>query len=437
MLQTSVMTPFRRCGVSFNDTLIWRVQFSVPLLRSHRKQYSTHPYNSFPKLVRDPASKYQIYISRSNNPYANLAFEHFLLRNTPADSNVLFLYTNRPSIVIGRNQNPWLEVNLGLLDRRKRANVVGADYGDIGDVLLVRRRSGGGTVFHDEGNVNYCVICPTAEFTRDKHAEMVVKAIRRSMEAGANARVNERHDIVLDQGSWDKVAPTDKVDLEDTHTSAFQKQNAGPPLKISGSAYKLIRLRALHHGTCLLASPNLSLIHSYLTSPAKDFIKARGVDSVRSHIGNLSAGNSQFKSAFEEAVITEFRDMHGLLENNISPAKIEALTGRMKFHANQGMVFGILKNVNEDWNDIGKGLAELKVCPKDRMTVTMLTVTTLQSTDWIYNQTPQFILSSHPCDEDPRERPPLPPTLPSSVCLLTPSKGNATQRSKDLTSVCD
>jgi len=43
-----------------------------------------------------------------------------------------------------------------------------------------------------------------------------------------------------------------------------------------------------------------------------------------------------------------------------------------------------------------------------------------QSTEWTYNQTPQFVLSSHPCTEDPRERPALPPTLPPSVCLLKP-----------------
>jgi lipoate-protein ligase A len=223
------------------------------------------------RAATDSSNKSQIYISRSLDPYLNLSIEHYLLQKTPADSTVLFLYTNRPSIVIGRNQNPWLEVNLGLL----RNDPLGVE--------LVRRRSGGGTVFHDEGNVNYSVICPTLAFNRDKHAEMVVRALRG---LGVDrALVNERHDIVL----GNVPAPGD-----------------ARPLKISGSAYKLTRLRSLHHGTCLLSSPNIRKIGAFLKSPAKPFIKARGVDSVSSPITNVNVPNT----AFEQAVVSEFRDLY-------------------------------------------------------------------------------------------------------------------------------
>lgn len=226
-------------------------------------------YSEFVKAATNSSEKSQIYISQSRNPYLNLSIEHYLLQTTPADATVLFLYTNRPSIVIGRNQNPWVEVNLGLL----RSGALHID--------LVRRRSGGGTVFHDEGNVNYCVICPTQSFDRDKHAEMVVRALHR---LGVNrAKVNERHDIVLGN---------------DTEAR---------PLKVSGSAYKLTRLRSLHHGTCLLSSPNINTIGSYLKSPAKPFIKARGVDSVTSPITNIHVPNTDF----EQSVFQEFGDMYG------------------------------------------------------------------------------------------------------------------------------
>jgi lipoate-protein ligase A len=144
-------------------------------------------------------------------------------------------------VVIGRNQNPWIEVNLGVLRNEEL------------DVKLVRRRSGGGTVFHDEGNVNYSVICPTSAFNRDKHAEMVVRALK---SLGAEkARVNERHDIVMDK--------------ED-------KEGILKPFKVSGSAYKLTRLRSLHHGTCLLSSPNLQSISKYLRAPVKPLSKQEG-----------------------------------------------------------------------------------------------------------------------------------------------------------------
>ncbi len=251
-------------------------------------------------------------------------------------------------------------MNLRLLDAAKRRDSSEHGISAPGDVLLVRRRSGGGTVFHDEGNVNYCVICPTADFTRDKHAEMVVRALRRWNGRGVNARVNERHDIVLDQGSWDRVDPNGRIERLDTHRSPFQGQGAGPPLKISGSAYKLTRLRALHHGTCLLASPNLGLIHAYLDSPARPFLKARGVESVRSSVGNLCSDYKQCNLAFEASVVAEFGEMHGIERSDINHICKET-NGQDELYSDNGLLFGRLSGIHEQWPDIGKGVAELKV----------------------------------------------------------------------------
>lgn len=272
----------------------WTAALRTPrILFSSRRSFA-----SFAQSVADPGNTHQIYVSRSSDPYVNLSLEHFLLQKTPAQSTVLFLYTNRPCIVLGRNQNPWLEVNLGLLRTRGSKEGNPEESSMVGDVDLVRRRSGGGTVFHDEGNVNYSVICPTSAFDRDRHAEMVVRALKG---LGVDrAMVNERHDIVLRGGS-----PNSK------HAKGEEVTGYGTvptkPFKISGSAYKLTRLRSLHHGTCLLSSPNLRYISQYLHSPAKPYIKARGVDSVSSPVANVNVPNH----AFEDAVIDEFRRMYG------------------------------------------------------------------------------------------------------------------------------
>ncbi len=412
------MAPSRGCGNLLN---VVPLRLLRPSSKLQTKCYSTYPSSSFAQLASNSASKHQIYLSRSNDPYINLSIEHYLLQKTPADSNVLFLYTNRPCVVIGRNQNPWLEVNLRLLDTVKRGHTAKHDESGIGEALLVRRRSGGGTVFHDEGNVNYCAICPTADFTRDKHAELVVRALRRWSDIGFNARVNERHDIVLDQGSRDCVDSGWKVERNDTYKSLFQQQNAGPPLKISGSAYKLTRLRALHHGTCLLASPNLGLIHAYLNSPGRPFIKARGVESVRSPVGNLCSGNMQSKFAFERSVIGEFGEMHGIKACDISHTLRET-SEQGELRSGHGLVFGTVGDSQQEVPEIGKGVAELKVRLIDMNSSDTLTVMLTQSMEWIYNQTPQFTLSNHPCKEDARERPTLPLILPPSVRLLTPHR---------------
>lgn len=225
-----------------------------------------------------------------------------MLRKSDAESTILFLYVNRPCVVIGRNQNPWTEVNLGILNAVRSAhNAMETEPPAIGAVDLVRRRSGGGTVFHDEGNLNWSIICPRTEFTRDKHAEMTVLALRKL--GIERARVNERHDIVLDQGHEKRPS-----DSQDTHRTPYTDEGGIlRPLKVSGSAYKLTRQRALHHATLLLCSPNLHIISDYLRSPARDFIQAKGVESVSSPVTNIGLSVESFKGQMQE----EFAAMYG------------------------------------------------------------------------------------------------------------------------------
>ncbi|KAL2033022.1 hypothetical protein VTO58DRAFT_106194 [Aureobasidium pullulans] len=170
----------------------------------------------------------QSYISRSSDPYINLSIEHYLLQKSHPESSILFLYVNRPSVIIGRNQNPWMEVNLGLLNAASTpANSpsrIENEPPGLGDVDLVRRRSGGGTVFHDGGNVNWTVISPAATFTRDKHAEMVTRALRSC--GVSRSRVNERHDIVLDQGTSNFSGTWGSN--ENTHSTPWQSDTIRP-----------------------------------------------------------------------------------------------------------------------------------------------------------------------------------------------------------------
>ncbi|MCJ1279115.1 Biotin/lipoate A/B protein ligase [Puttea exsequens] len=261
--------------------------------------------------------KFQIWISRSIDPYTNLSIEQYLLKNTPLDSRALFLYVNHPCVVIGRNQNPWLELNLGLLKRQPRASGFTADgKPKLHDVQILRRRSGGGTVFHDEGNVNWSVIFPREEMLKDrnameKHAAMVTRAIR---EVNGRARVNDRNDIVLDRGH--RMPERMWPDPTDMHKTRFFSGEQGQALKISGSAYEN-RRRALHHGTCLLASGDLNQISQYLRSPARPFIiKYSSPDSVSSPISNVCptppVSQDTWNEDFQRKVMGKFKDMYGL-----------------------------------------------------------------------------------------------------------------------------
>ncbi|OJJ02917.1 hypothetical protein ASPVEDRAFT_133361 [Aspergillus versicolor CBS 583.65] len=339
---------------------------------------SAYASDHFAQLASRPTSVHQIYQSLSTDPYVNLSIEHFLLENAPPESNILFLYINRPCVVIGRNQNPWLEANLQKLhnDRESIDNV-------NGDAVFVRRRSGGGAVFHDTGNLNYSVISPRTTFTRDKHAEMMVRALHRV--GAVNTSVNDRHDIVM---STDQVR------------------------KISGSAFKLTRFRALHHGTCLLDSPNIDILGSFLRSPAREYIKAKGVESVRSPVANVSSSMSDAPAPFSiqaviASVMEEFAQLYQAGPDVVRRAQ-RAHAVEPELYAGENWVAGAVGDYEADTvTAITKGLDELR------------------SLEWKYRQTPQFTFSTYPIEEDPRERSVLPPSLPSSTRIFLRFKHGA------------
>lgn len=173
----------------------------------------------------------KVLTSPFKNPFINLALEDHFLRGG-ADLPVLFFYVNRPSVVMGRFQNPWLETNLNYLVEN--------------DIWLVRRQSGGGSVFHDEGNLNFSFIVPDAMIERRKHAELLQAAFKK---AEIELEISPRHDLWLDGK------------------------------KISGSAFKQTKNGSFHHGTFLVSSDldklEESLKHTIVPKNTKSIASVR------------------------------------------------------------------------------------------------------------------------------------------------------------------
>jgi lipoate---protein ligase len=266
-----------------------------------------------------------IFQSTSTNPYHNLSIEDYLLRKSHHSSRILFLYVNRPSVIIGRNQNPWLECSLEHLQN-------GLDGATPID--LVRRRSGGGTVFHDLGNLNYSVIVPNdKDFDRRKHAEMVVQGLRAVKEYNfeTDVKVNERHDIVM------------------------RKHGEEDWVKISGSAFKLIKGRALHHGTLLYASPYLDQISKLLRSKGRGYITAKGVESVRSPVGNLlnlqdPDERTRAKNVIVGKVIDSFLDLYTKDDSSRSSIPITEVSDvDCDEGVNPVIATGVRELIGNDW----------------------------------------------------------------------------------------
>ncbi|MDD4725504.1 MAG: lipoate--protein ligase [Tissierellia bacterium] len=181
-------------------------------------------------------------INNSNDPFFNHAAEKYLMDKF--DDEVFILWINRPSILIGKNQNTFSEINLS--------------YVKENDISVVRRLSGGGTVFNDLGNMNYTFITyrtvnePKVKNGFEKFALPMVKALQ---SLGVNAVFTGRNDITI-EGK-----------------------------KFSGNAQYFQKHKLLHHGT-LLYDCDMSKLSQALKSKPIKFVD-KSVKSVGSRVTNI------------------------------------------------------------------------------------------------------------------------------------------------------
>jgi lipoate-protein ligase A len=182
----------------------------------------------------------QIIHSTSNSPTFNLAAEDFLFSERQDD--LLFLYVNEPSVIIGCNQAIRNEVNL--------------EFCKENEIQIVRRMSGGGAVFHDLGNLNYCFISNKTEGKSALNDDFLQPIVGVLSALGVPVEIGKRKDL------W----------LPDRY-------------KISGTASHVSKNRELHHGT-LLYNTNLEMLEMSLVSNKMDS-NVKAIASVRSTVKNL------------------------------------------------------------------------------------------------------------------------------------------------------
>jgi len=188
----------------------------------------------------------RVYVSLSRKPALNFALEERLLPELKDGDWLLLLYQNEPSIVVGRFQNPWNECRTGLARRE--------------GIGVYRRISGGGTVVHGPGNLNFAFLSGSPDLRREENLADIVAALNG---LGPKLSINSRCDLVA------RSAP-----------------HGGAEFKVSGSAFRRSAGRAMHHGTLLVNADTLR-IKRLLTRPPRQ-LKIRGVQSLPSPVMNLT-----------------------------------------------------------------------------------------------------------------------------------------------------
>jgi len=178
--------------------------------------------------------------TNSLDPTWNLALEE-AAQEWDQNEEIMMLWQNDNAIIVGRYQNAEKEINFDAANR-------------LG-VKVVRRSTGGGTVYHDLGNLNYSFIRPV-DYTKKLEMTALSKPMEQALNfMGIPALAQGRNDITL-EGK-----------------------------KISGTAQRIHSNRLLHHGTLLFDS-NLDVLMSVLNvDPTK--IISKGINSVRSRVTNI------------------------------------------------------------------------------------------------------------------------------------------------------
>ncbi|ARU91077.1 lipoate protein ligase A [Spiroplasma clarkii] len=223
-----------------------------------------------------------VYKVDCTDPKYNLATEEYLTVCEKFKEPILFLWQNHNTIVVGRNQNAAKEINL------QNAN--------LDDVAVIRRNTGGGTVFHDLGNLNFSIIYTDSENNGVAMFEKMLEPIITTLnQMQIPAQFSGRNDIVLNGK------------------------------KISGNAMWKYQNRFLQHGT-ILFNANLDKLVKYLTVD-KAKILSKNIESITARVTNINAEISKpiTIAEFITALIKTYQENKSVSDLKLEPEDLQAI----------------------------------------------------------------------------------------------------------------
>ncbi len=201
--------------------------------------------------------------SNSTDPYFNLALEEYVFEKMPKDESYFMLWQNANTIVIGKYQNAFEEINQRAVEER--------------GIKVARRLSGGGAVYHDMGNLNFTFIVDQKDVKGMNFKIFVVPIVETLKGFGVEAEFSGRNDILVNG------------------------------MKISGNSQYVRYGRVMHHG-CIMLDSDLDKVADALKVREAKF-KSKNSKSVRSRVTTINANAprkismQEFKSALKEHIL--------------------------------------------------------------------------------------------------------------------------------------
>ena len=174
-------------------------------------------------------------------PYYNMALENMLMNDEQYDDEYVFFYIHKPSVIVGKHQNTLQEINYKFITEN--------------DIIIARRITGGGAVYHDNGNLNYSFVFnrrdgDTIDF--EPYTRPVIKALE---SLGVKSELSGRNDILIDGR------------------------------KFSGTAQYMNKRKVLSHGTLMFDLNIENMVNALNVDNLK--IESKAITSVKSRVANL------------------------------------------------------------------------------------------------------------------------------------------------------
>jgi len=249
----------------------------------------------------DKMEKRMIFIEpKSFDPAFHFATEEFCMNHFSGET-IWMLWRTKKCIMLGSNQIPELEIHMEAAKKH--------------DVTIVRRPSGGGTIFTDPGTIQYSVITPyekgmdTKKVKEEVLAATMLQVINEKLKL--LAKLEGRNDITIDGR------------------------------KISGLAQHIQSNQLCGHGS-LLYDTDLEILTKVL-NPHEDKITSKAIRSVRSRVTSLKSYLNPAPSTeeFFQFLKKEWLDNSNMMEYTLTESDIETIHKiRLEKYANENWTYG-------------------------------------------------------------------------------------------------